>query len=321
VDIMTSSYSDYVIIDVHVHPKRGGRVVIDEILKIMNEYNIMLSALLARDTDPDDVNRPEIRKYIISKLVNSYFLQRLDADDYIHIIEIFELMRERLGRTVSNRELASYVSTYPNKFIGLGSINLSKDSEYVKNKLRELDELGLAGAKFWPQLQFFNPADSENFRIVCEHFQRVKKVIMVHTGTAPGPWEIPELSEYANPKNLEPILKEYDVPIILAHFGYYSATCPGIWFQEALELGKKHTNVWFDVSAVTYILSNEKLVERIRRYVGFERVLFGSDYLEYVKPSIDIILTSPYLKEEERRLILGLNAIKLFNLKLRKHSS
>jgi predicted TIM-barrel fold metal-dependent hydrolase len=309
--------SEYIIIDTHVHPKRGGRVIINEILKIMEEYGVTLSFLLARDTDPCDLDRPEIKRYIISRLINSDFLQRLEMNDYTHLLEIFELMRERLRRTVSNKELASYVNANPDKFIGLGSINLSKSEDYVRSKLREIDELGLAGVKFWPQLQFFNPVTSENLRIVCMHFQRVKKVIMVHTGTCPGPWEIPELSEYANPKNLEPILKEYDVPIILAHFGYYSATCPGIWFQEALELGERYTNVWFDVSAVTYILRNERIVEKIRRYVGFERVLFGSDYLEYVKPSIDIILTSPYLKEEEKKLILGFNAVKLFNLKFK----
>ncbi len=313
---MSTSTSNYIIIDVHVHPKRRGVVIIDEILKVMKDNNIKLSVLLARDTDPSDIDRPHIRKTIITRLMKSDFLARLGMDDYFHILEIFELMRERLGRTVSNKELASYINTHPDKFLGLGSINLCKDEEYVKNKLREIEDLKLAGAKFWPQLQFFDPANCDNFRIVCERFQKTKKVIMVHTGTCPGPWEIPELSEDANPQKLEPVLREYDVQIILAHFGYYSATCPGIWFREALELGKKYDNVWFDISAVAYILRDIRIIEKIRTYVGFDRVLFGSDYLEYVKPSIDIIVNSPYLKEDEKELIFGLNAIRLFNLKL-----
>ncbi len=313
---MYENEKGYLIVDVHVHPKRRGVLIVDEILNVMDEDNVKLSILLARDTDPNDLNRPDVKDTMVEKLRRSDFLVHMGMDDFFHVFELFMLMRERLSRTVSNVELANIVKQHPGRFLGLGSINLCKSEEYVRDKLREIDELSLAGAKFWPQLQFFNPAESENYRIVCEHFQKKGKIIMMHTGTCPGPWEIPELSEDANPKLLEPVLRDYDVQVIIAHFGYYSATCPGIWFKEALELGRKYANVWFDISAVAYILREEKIVEAIRNNVGFDKVLFGSDYIEYVKPSIDIIINNPHLKENEKERILGLNAVELFKLKM-----
>ncbi|MEM4488972.1 MAG: amidohydrolase family protein [Ignisphaera sp.] len=304
------------VIDVHVHPKRKNVPILDEILKLMDKFCIRISVLLGRDTDPNNIDKPEIRRYIIERLTSSPLYDRFGIDDVLHLEELLYLMKERLARVTTNSEIAEYVGRHPQRFIGMGSIDLSKGSDYVENKIKEIIGLGLAGAKFWPQLQFFNPATSENFRLVAERFSKAHKIIMVHTGTCPGPWEIPELSEYARPSYLEPIAREFEVPIIVAHFGYYSATVPGIWFKEALELGKKYDNVYFDVSAVTYILDNEKYVKLIREYVSFDRVLFGSDYLEYLETSIRIINNSRLLKYEEKEKILGLNALELFNIKL-----
>ncbi|MEM3785941.1 MAG: amidohydrolase family protein [Nitrososphaeria archaeon] len=304
------------VIDVHVHPKRKNVLILDEILNLMDKFCIRISVLLGRDTDPNNIDKPEIRRYIIERLTNSPLYDRFGIDDALHLEELLYLMKERLARVITNSEIAGYVRHYPQRFIGMGSIDLSKSSEYVDNKIKEIIKLGLAGAKFWPQLQFFNPATSENFRLVAERFSKAHKIIMVHTGTAPGPWEIPELSEYARPSHLELVAQEFDVPILVAHFGYYSATVPGIWFKEALELGKKHNNIYFDVSAVTYILNNEKYVKLIREYVGFDRVLFGSDYLEYLETSIKMIYNSHLLRYEEKEKILGLNALELFNIKI-----
>ncbi len=306
-----------VIVDVHVHPKREGVPVIDLILRLMDENCVRISVLLGRDTDPSDVDREDIRRKILERLIKSQYYQRfIGFDDVIHIEFLLASMRDRLSRVTTNYEIAEFVRIAPDRFIGMGSINLSKDENYVKNKIKEIIELNLAGAKFWPQLQFFNPSTSENFRIVAQQFSKYKKIVMVHTGTAPGPWEIPELSEDANPKYLEPILREYDVKVILAHMGYYSAIAPGIWFREALELGKRYSNVYFDISAVAYILSKEKYVDMIRKYVGFDRILFGSDYLEYIEPSINIVMNSQYLSSSEKENVLGFNAIRLFGIKI-----
>lgn len=76
----------------------------------------------------------------------------------------------------------------------------------------------------------------------------------------PGIWEVPELSRHANPKYLEPIEADYGLPIVIAHLGSYSTLNPWIWFDEAVDLGRRHGNVWFDISAVLYVLTEEWMV-------------------------------------------------------------
>ena len=90
---------------------------------------------------------------------------------------------------------------------------------------------------------------------------------------------------------------------------------PGIWIDETLDLGMRYENVFFDVAAVTYTLTHRDFVEKIEKTVGFDRILFGSDYpvvLERdMKSSIEEVRNSPHLKKEEKQKILGENALKL----------
>jgi hypothetical protein len=143
-------------------------------------------------------------------------------------------------------------------------------------------------------------------------------VLLYHTGCDPGPWEIPELSQDANPKYLQTILESYNPVIVLAHAGSYSARKPGIWFDEALTLAEKFENVYFDSSAVSSFIYRERNLKRIRKSMGLDRLLYGSDFPvvwgSNMKYEVDIIKKSKNLKEEEKEKILGLNATKILSL-------
>lgn len=296
------------VIDFHVHPKRGGKIVIDEIVNELDQWGVSRAVLLGRDSDPGDLDRPEIRNRIIIGLLTSPFSPPEYRRDPSQIDRLMAELKKRLARGTTNQEVAACVKDYPGRLVGLGSINLAKDEEYVRGKLREIDALGLRGIKLHPQNQFFNPSESETLRIVCEHFEEVGKMVMFHTGCMPGIWEIPELSQYANPKYLEAIAEDYEIPIVLAHFGSYSTLRPGIWFDEAIDLGRRHENVWFDVSAVPYVLTEEWMVREIRASNLIDRVLYGSDYIDYMGFTIDTIRSTGFLSEDEKAKILGLNA-------------
>ncbi len=112
------------------------------------------------------------------------------------------------------------------------------------------------------------------------------------------------------------------VKVIVAHMGCYSARVPGVWIDEALELGRKKDNVWFDIAAVPYVVTYRKFVDKVRRTVGLDQVLFGSDYPAVgggevsIESMIAEVKDSNYLTEEEKANVLGLNAIKLFGLQV-----
>lgn len=90
--------------------------------------------------------------------------------------------------------------------------------------------------------------------------------------------------------------------------------------DEALELGKENENVWFDIAAVPYVATYKEFVNKVRKTVSFDRVLFGSDYPAVGGGGVSIesmvaeVKSSNCLTEEEKKKILGSNAVKLFDL-------
>jgi len=307
------------IIDIHVHPFFHENETLNE----MKEAGVDYAVLLAVDVDPLDVEKPEIksklRKRHLESLLGSRALRFTSIEDEIKRF-FQELINYYPELKSSNEEIADLVKRNPDKFVGFGSVNPNKDEDYVGAKLREISTLGLKGIKMLPTLQLFSPVENKNFERICEYCEKNKKVLLYHTGCDPGPWEIPEISEDANPKYLKPVLESYNPVIILAHAGSYSAYRPGIWFEEAFELGKKFDNVYFDSSAVSTFIYREKTLKRIREEVGLDRLLYGSDFPvvwgSTMRYEVNVIKSCNYLTEDEKEKILGLNAAKILNLKL-----
>ena len=305
------------IIDVHVHPFLHETEILNEMKRACVDYAI----LLAVDTDPSDVEKPEIKSRLRQRHLDSLLgfraLRFASIED--EITQFFqELIAYYPELKSSNQEIADLVKRNPDKFVGFGSVNPNKDEDYVEGKLEEISTLGFKGIKMLPTLQLFSPIENKNFERICEYCEENKKVLLYHTGCDPGPWEIPEISEDANPKYLKPILERYNPVIVLAHTGSYSAYEPGIWFDEAFELGKSFDDVYFDSAAVSSFIYSEKILGRIREEVGLDRLLYGSDYpvvlgsnMEY---EVNVIKRCEYLSEDEKKNILGLNAAKILNL-------
>lgn len=308
-----------VIIDVHVHPLVPEAQILEE----MDRAGVNRSILFSSDMDPLDVDKPEIKEKM-RKRFNSSSLSFHPYFLFFHPIEegvkrfFYAITEQYPNLKSSNLDIADLVNNYPTRFIGFGSVNLNKGEGYVEEKLKEITRLNLRGIKLLPTLQFFNPVENKNFERICEYCEKNGKVLSYHTGCDPGPWEIPELSEDANPKYLKPILEKYSPTIILAHTGSYSALKPGLWLDEALELGKQFENVYFDSSAASHVIYQKKVVERIRESVGIERMMYGSDYpvvagsnMQY---EVNAIKSCQHLTEEEKNMILGLNATKLLGI-------
>lgn len=226
-----------------------------------------------------------------------------------------------MART-GNEQVADLVKRHPDRFVGFGSINLSKSQTYVEEKIREIDRLRLKGVKLMPTLQFFNPVlVKKNMETLFEYCEKKGKILTCHTGCDPYVWEEPHFSQDANPKHLRSIVQDFEkVKVIVAHMGCYSAKVPGVWMDEALELKKENENVWFDIVAVPYVVTHKKLVDKVRRTVGFDQVLFGSDCPAIgggkisIKSLVDEVKGSSCLTQEEKERILQLNAVRLFDL-------
>jgi predicted TIM-barrel fold metal-dependent hydrolase len=300
------------VVDVHLHP--FVLMTEDHLLTEMDEAGVDVAVLLALDVDPTDLDRPNIIEMVHNRLLDMYFF---DVKKVIEELKVFlELAR------IDNEQVADFVKRHPDRFVGFGSIDLSKSRAYVEEKIREIDRLNLKGIKLIPTLQFFNPVTvKKNMEKLFEYCEKKRKIITYHTGCDPYIWEQPHFSQDANPKYLKPIVQDFEkVKVIVAHMGCYSAKVPGVWMDEALELGKENENVWFDIAAVPYVVTYRKLVDKVRRTVGFDRVLFGSDYpsvgggVVSIESMVAEIKGSKHITEEEKEKILCLNAVKLLGL-------
>jgi predicted TIM-barrel fold metal-dependent hydrolase len=296
------------IVDVHVHPI-PDLIDIDDIIKEMDNAKVDLAVLLAVDVDADIFDENEVKNRILRDLMRLFIVDAPNAiDGMIKILKTVKTDQKHVSELVNSR---------PDRFIGFGSVNPSKNNRYIEKKLKELNNLDLDGVKLIPTLQFFHPKKiQERLRRIFKFCLDTGRILLYHTGCDPHVWEHPHFSENANPKLLESMIREFrDLPIILAHIGSYSLRYPGIWIDEALKLGMRYENVFFDVAAVTYTLTKRDFVKKIANTVGFDRILFGSDYPVVqgrdMISSIEEVRNSPHLKKEEKHKILGKNALKI----------
>lgn len=297
------------IVDGHIHPIPG--IVNEEtLIREMDKAGVSKAFLIALDVHSSDLDSIEISGKVFNRLMEACIWD-------VRVIE--EMKRILNSARIENIYVAELVKNNPKRFIGIGSINPARGKSYIESKIREIDKLELLGVKFIPTLQFFNPIKvKKNIQKILKYCRDSGKIAIFHTGCDPYVWEHPHISEDGNPKYLEKVIEKFqEVPTIIAHMGSYSRNYPGIWFKEALQLGVRCSNVLFDISAVPYLVCRRGYVEEIRRYIGFHRVLFGSDYPVVganIASIISEVCNTPYLSEKEKRLVLGLNAVNLIKI-------
>ena len=301
------------VVDFHIHPKTPDLKFFSD----MHEAGVTHGVILATDTDPEDVERPHVRAQLKAAF------DRSNSPGGFSFESLLKHIKKSLYSPthVTNQDVADWVDDYPDILIGFGSVDLCKDKSYVLKTLDEIKRLKLRGLKFLPHSQFFNPAENEHMPLIFEYCRQTDSIILSHSGCGPGPFEIIELSQNSHPVLWEPWLKKFpQVPLVLAHAGAYSTEVPGIWLFEALQLGKKYPNVYIDLAAVDWLLDREIVIQEIRKTIGFNRVLFATDYPLPLATGVSWsyivarIKANAQLTPKEKHKILGKNAIRLLGL-------
>lgn len=188
------------------------------------------------------------------------------------------------------------------------------DVENIEQSIEELEAAvhvwGCKGIKFQTLLQHRYPNDRELYP-VYEKALELGIVVLFHSGAVAFTKEfgIPHITKYAHPLHVDEVAFDFpDMPIILAHMG-------GNYFYEALMMAEKHDNISLDTAYLPFfckrMLPDVTPIQMIRRGVeilGPERILYA---YEGLPPSV---VQESELPEESKRLILCLNAAKLFGL-------
>jgi predicted TIM-barrel fold metal-dependent hydrolase len=207
------------------------------------------------------------------------------------------------GPLLSNDEVAATVKAAPDRFAGIGSVNLYRPMDAVRELRRCVKELGFVGLRQLPWLWGLPPNDRRYYPIYAECVElQVPFCLQVgHAGplrpSDPGR-PIPYLDEVA--------CEFPELRIVGGHIGYP-------WTDEMISLATKYENVYIDTSAYTPERYPESLV-RFMKGPGRHKVLFGSNF-PMIQPAKCLgQLDALALSDDVRRLFLYTNAKKVFRL-------
>ena len=191
-----------------------------------------------------------------------------------------------------NNMVAQAIKKYPDRLIGMASINANKKDSIEKELIRCFDELEMSMIKLHPNFSGC-PMTCDNYEIVYEFASERKLAILNHS------WQDYQL--------LDKLSEKYpDVRFIQAHTA-------GGWGGKSkdmfLEVARNKNNVFVDIaSSIAYYGAFEKLVE----YLGPDKIIFGSDYpLQSLEYQLGRVLYSD-IGVKNKQKILGENMLKVF---------
>jgi predicted TIM-barrel fold metal-dependent hydrolase len=207
------------------------------------------------------------------------------------------------GPLIENDDVAGFVGAYPDRLVGIASVDLYRPMEGVRELKRCVRELGFRGLRIIPWLWNLPPDDRRYYPLFAECVELgIPFCLQVgHTGplcpSEPGR-PIPYLDNVA--------LEFPELTIVAGHIGYP-------WTAEMVSLATKYPNVYIDTSAYKSSRYPRELVEYLRGH-GRRKVLFGSNYPMLMHRDCLRDLATLGLDDETKRMFLYENAERVFSL-------
>jgi len=239
-----------------------------------------------------------------------------DVADYYRELEMAAVvftvdMEPKTGqRRIPNEEIARAAAENSDVLIPFASIHPARGAMGVKEARRLIEEHGIRGFKFHPNLQDFFPNDRMAYPLY-EVIAEAGLPALFHTGHSGmgtgmrggGGVRL----KYSNPMYVDDVAVDFpDMKIILAHPSFP-------WQDEALSVCLHKPNVFIDLSGWSPKYFPENLV-RYANTLLKRKMLFGSDY-----PVIDPRrwirdFEGAGFRDEVRPLIMKENAVGLLGL-------
>ncbi|MEM7345044.1 MAG: amidohydrolase family protein [Chloroflexota bacterium] len=203
---------------------------------------------------------------------------------------------------ISNDEVAEFVNQYPDRLVGIGSVDISNPMAAVAEIRRCVNELGFKGIRVLPWLWEVPPTDRLFYPVytACCDLDIPFCTQIGHTGPL-----MP--SEVGRPIYLDRVALDFpELTIVAGHIGYP-------WTDEAIAVATKHLNVYIDTSAYTVKRYPPQLVEYMKAH-GRQKILFGTNY-PMIPPTKALQgLDRLDLTPDIQALFLGENAQRVFKL-------
>lgn len=203
---------------------------------------------------------------------------------------------------ISNDEVAAFVAEAPDRLIGVGSVDISRPMDAIREVRRCVRELGFKAIRVLPWLWEVPPTDRRFYPIYVACIEEgVPFCTQIgHTGPL-----MP--SEVGRPIYLDQVALDFpELDIVGGHIGYP-------WTDEAVAVATKHQNVYIDTSAYTVKRYPPQLVDFMRGH-GASKVLFGTNYPMITADKALDGLDTLGLSETAKANFLADNAVRVFKL-------
>jgi uncharacterized protein len=215
-----------------------------------------------------------------------------------------------VGPSVTNEEIADLAREHSDVVIPFASIDPHSGASGVQRVRGLVDDHGVRGFKFHPNLQAFFPNDPEHYPLYRAIEATGLPVVFHsgHTGVGAGrPGGGGIRLKYSNPMFVDDVAADFpEMPIVLAHPSFP-------WQDEAISVALHTPNVYIDLSGWSPKYFPANLVQYANTLLR-DRVLFGSDYPVITPDRWLADFERLDIKPEVRPLILKENAARLLRL-------
>ncbi|MEM9669432.1 MAG: amidohydrolase family protein [Pseudomonadota bacterium] len=203
---------------------------------------------------------------------------------------------------ITNDEVAAFVAEAPGRLVGVGSVDISKPMQAVREIRRCVEDLGFKAIRVLPWLAERAPTDRLFYPVytACCELGVPFCTQIGHTGPL-----MP--SEVGRPFYLDQVALDFpELVIVAGHIGYP-------WTEEAIAVATKHQNIYIDTSAYTAKRYPPELVRYLKAH-GRHKVLFGTNYPMFSHAKALEAMDELELDAETLDLFLAGNARRVFGL-------
>jgi predicted TIM-barrel fold metal-dependent hydrolase len=213
--------------------------------------------------------------------------------------------------------VAAAVEKYPDRYIGLGSVDLFGGLSALR-EMEEIVDMGLVGMKISPASSFDMPLNDLSIMPIYEKAEELGMVIFVHTG-----W-----SGYFLLKNQHPILLDEvavrfpDLKLVVVHAGEN-------YYEEVVMMMLKNANMYANTGWWGFLQpveTNVRFLKYAKHFMVLDKVLWGTDNYDcrddvpFVKSlpaqaaEHNIAPGLPELTDDDIADYMGNNAARLFGV-------
>jgi hypothetical protein len=207
------------------------------------------------------------------------------------------------GALVSNDEVAAFVREAPDRLVGVGSVDIRRPRDAVRELRRCVRELRFKAVRVLPWLWELPPTHARFYPVLAECCELdIPFCTQVgHTGPL-----MP--SEFGRPiPYIDQVAIDFpELVVVCGHIGYP-------WTEEMVAVATKHANVYVDTSAYTIERYPRALTDYLRAH-GRDKVLFGTNWPMVSPAKALAALPSLGLDADTESRFLERNARRVFRL-------